>query len=372
MIKIIHFVPSINCTSGIIQLLLNYYRKMDRNTFQFEFLYFSEKTINNFEDEILRLGGTSTKISSPVKYLKFKKELNEYFKKHIENVNNTIFHNHQIAFTIFLKRIVNKNGISNFIVHNHMTKYSDKFLSAIRNYILCIPIKYMKLQYFACSIAASKLCFGKNDVYIMQNGIDLKKYKFNEESREKYRKKFNIKDNEYVIGNIGHFEPVKNHELTIKAFLECLEYNHNMKLVLIGTGSLKEKYLEMIRKHKIADKVIILENRNDIPQLLSMMDCFVFPSRFEGLGIAAIEAQASGLPIIISNKVPKEVQICNYKVLDISNNIDDWKCEIIKMKNNKVAKDRKHAIKSLEISIFNIDNSVKLLEKKYYNILKER
>lgn len=371
MIKIIHFVPSINCTSGIMQLIMNYFRLIDKKKFEFDFIYFIDETENNFIDEIKKLGGNSYKICRPTNYFRFKNELTSILKKCSVNTNNLIFHNHQIAFTVFLRNITKKCGIDNFIVHNHMSKYSDKLLSSIRNYFLCIPIKYLKIDFFACSEEAAKLCYGKNEPFIMKNGINVKSFLFNEKSREKYRNDLRINKDDFVIGHIGHFENVKNHKFIFDLFINNCLYNEKVKLLLVGSGSLKQNFIHLAEINNICERVIFLENRNDIPNLLSAMDLFVFPSKHEGLGIAAVEAQASGLPVIISDKVPKDVIINNC----ISANINDkiiWINKIDSYIDKKISYiDRKKSNDLILESMFNIHSNIKKLEDEYIRILKK-
>lgn len=363
MLKVIHFLPTINYTSGIASMIMNYYRKIDKSKIQFEFITFLKNNKVSFKKEIEDLGGKVYSIESPKKILKFYKGLNEILKKYKNQ--KVIFHNHQINFTIFIYGLVKKELNCKFIIHNHTSKYSDKILSSIRNYILCWPIKFLNVERFACSEKAAKLVYGNKKFYLMVNGIDFEKYKFDENIREKYRKEFNVENN-FVIGHIGHFEKVKNHDYILKIFYEICNKDEKFVLLLVGNGKLKNEFIKKIKKLKIEKKVILLENRNDIHTLLNAMDVFVFPSKFEGLGIAAIEAQANGLPLIISNKVPKEVNITNATVLNINNSsLEIWVEQILKIYHSKNNRKKTTFINN----IFSIDESCVALENKYLNMI---
>lgn len=367
MIRVIHFMPSINITSGIAQMIMNYYRVIDRNEVQFEFVYFIDKSKINFEDEINALGGNSIKVSSPVNYIKFYREISLVLEKYKDN--KVIFHNHQITFTIFLEPIILRFGIKKNIVHNHMTKYSDRIISSVRNRILCYPIKFLNIKYFACSQDAGLFMFGKEAVNnglvtIMNNGINCYKYKFNINTRRKIRELFDI-DKKFVVGHVGHFNKVKNHKFILEVFEKIHNLNHSARLLLIGTGPLKNELVKQINRKKLTDKIIILENRNDIADLMSAMDVFIFPSLFEGLGIVAVEAQASGLPVFISDYVPIDVSINNCKVLRLKDTVDKWAESI----NNVCISDsdRIKANNYVENSKFNILKS----EKIYLDLMKK-
>ena len=326
MIKVVHFVASINLTNGVTNMLMNYYRFIDRTKVQFDFIYFIDELFPSFRNEIEKLGGQAIKVVSPTHYLKFYKQLCNYFDAHPHN--QFIFHNHQIAFTALLKPITSKYKIRRFIVHNHMTKYSDKLISSIRNWLMCMPIRFLDVDYFACSKEAAISIFGKkqwdrNAVTIINNGIDCSKYCFKQDTRNIVRKKLGI-ENCLIFGHVGHFNIVKNHKFIVEIFRNIANEKDNAFLLLVGTGPLKQQTEKLIRQYALEDKVIILENRDDIPALMNAMDVFLFPSLFEGLGIAAIEAQATGLPVIMSDTVPKAANIHNCTILSLNESASSW------------------------------------------------
>lgn len=371
MIRVIHYMPDINYTNGIAQLVMNYYRKINREHIQFHFIYFSKTKSKNFRKEIISLGGTEEFICAPTKYIKYQKELNRFLKSFKEKYKNDeiIFHNHQLAFTIFQYFILKKNNIMNMVVHNHMTKFSDNKLKALRNMILFLPVSFLKVKYFACSKDAcnliSKYNFtNKQNIYVLKNGIDCNKFKFNIASRNKIRKQLKI-STEFVFGNIGRFERVKNQAFLIRLFSR--KYNSdNYKLLLVGDGSRKNNIINMVKKYNLENRVLFLENRDDIPSILCAMDCFLFPSKFEGLGISAIEAQASGLPIIISKYVPSEVIITN-RIKQLTYNINSWIGTIEKFKSQNI--NRSSINKIVAKTEYNINKNVIDLEKEYEKIV---
>lgn len=369
MIKIIHFVPSINVTSGIANMIMSYYRKIDRSRIQFDFIYFLEETEGNFISEIEGLGGSTYKVAPPTRFTQFYSAMMKYLK--VQDQSRVIFHNHQSSFTVFLKPITNKCGIKNFIVHQHLTKHSDKRLSAIRNGILCLPIKLMNIRCFACSEDAGIFLFGKKkmtngDVFIMDNGIDSEKFKFSNVDRCEVRKELGLEEN-YVIGHVGHFVKMKNHEFIVQVFYKYVQINSKARLLLVGDGVLKEKIKCSLQKLGIIDKVIFLEKRKDISRLMSAMDLFIFPSLFEGLGIVAIEAQANGLPILIADTVPNDTHIYNYTVLGINQNADEWAKEI--NDKSKVTVNRTAGNEYVARSKFDINVQVEKVVKQYEEII---
>ena len=140
---------------------------------------------------------------------------------------------------------------------------------------------------------------------VIRNGIDFSRFRNIPESKEEVRRKLGIPQDAYVVGQVGRFAYQKNPEFTVEVFAKLLEKRENARLLLIGRGD-QEALHRQIRELGIEDKVQILISRTDIPQLLKAMDVFILPSRFEGLGIVLIEAQAAGLPCVVSENIPQE------------------------------------------------------------------
>ena len=165
--------------------------------------------------------------------------------------------------------------------------------------------------------------FNKGKVNILNNAIDLDKFKYNEELRKQKRKELNISDDTIVIGHIGRFVAQKNHRFLIEIFNDLHKINNNTKLLLIGQGPLEDEMKNLTNKYKISDYVIFLGQRNDVNDLYNAMDIFALPSLYEGLGMVLIEAQCSGIKCIASSVVPKDVCITeNINFLDFDS--ENW------------------------------------------------
>lgn len=369
MIKIFHFIPTLNCDSGITSLIMSYFRKIDKSKFNFYFIYFLESDKKNYESEIIELGGKCLKVSSPKNFINFKKDLRIIFNKYCDS-EEIIFHNHLINFTVLINDLLKKYFGKKVIIHNHQTKYSDRKLSSIRNRILCIPLKFYDYNFFACSDDAGKKIFGKNkDYFILNNSIDVDRYKFNSFERQNLRNQFNFASDDIVFGHVGRFEYAKNHLFLIELFHKISLLNNNCKLLLVGNGRLKNNICDKINEMNLNDKVVILDARDDIPSILSSMDFFLFPSIFEGLGMVAVEAQASGLPIIISDTVPSITGINNFCFLSLNDSFDVWTSKVFEMLNDYSLVSRESSNILLYNSIFDINENVKILENKYKDIL---
>ena len=325
MIKVLHFVSTPAIWSGVMSVIMNYYRHIDRSRVQFDFLCFLPCE-ESYEKEINELGGQVFFISKPSASPRTLKELMAFFKKHQGEYQ--WLHNHEVYLSFLLKPISEHYGIKDFIVHSHATRYSDRKWAAVRNRILCFPIRFMKCHRFACSKAAGAFLFGKRlvekgNVYILYNAIDTEKFRYNPQKRKEIRDSLGIENKAFVIGHVGRFVPQKNQKFLFDVFKEISSQYPQAHLLLIGDGPLKKKmeidYKDLCSKHKIH----FLGRQPDISNFLSAMDVFVLPSIFEGIGIALIEAQANGLWGIASNYVPEEGNITG-KITFLPLDISTW------------------------------------------------
>ena len=167
--------------------------------------------------------------------------------------------------------------------------------------------------------------FNINNTVVIKNGIDFDRFRNVSKTKEEIRKELNIPTDAYVIGQVGRFAFQKNPEFTINAFSELLKRKSNSYLLLIGRGNQEKELRRQIHELNIQDNVLVLTNREDIPELLHALDVFVLPSRFEGLGIVLIEAQAVGLPCVTSDNIPQEAyQSKNITRLNLNDDINDW------------------------------------------------
>lgn len=221
MIRILHVVSKLSLNSGVMNVIMNYYRHIDRTKIQFDFLYF-EKRNPDFKDEIKNLGGNIFFVNKPsLKHIyRTYKEFNSFFSNNYAKY--TAVHLHEIYLVNFISHFCKKYDIKHLITHAHTTKYSDNPKNALRNRIMCLGLKHSATDYFACSKAAGEFYYGKENVEsglvkVIPNAIDLKKYKFNQIIRDKVRKILNIED-KFVIGHIGRMAPPKNQKFLLQIF----------------------------------------------------------------------------------------------------------------------------------------------------------
>lgn len=324
---------------GVESVIMNYYRNIDKKKIQFDFLCNSEKVA--YEDEILNLGGKIYRVTARSEnYRLFKKELKDFFEKHACEysaiwVNLCSLAN--IDYLIYAK----KYGIKYRIIHSHNSQNMDSKIRGILHRFNKIRLKRYATDFWSCSEESAKWFYSNKIIespkyLLVNNAIDTEKYKFNQNTRDKVRKKLGI-ENDLIIGNIGRFHFQKNHEFMIQVFKKYLELNSKSKLILIGKGSKEEQIKELVKELNLEKNVIFLGERNDIQDIIQGMDIFLFPSLFEGLPLSLVEAQANGLPILASKDVisSKVLMSKNLEFVSLENGPEFWakKMSEINLKN---------------------------------------
>jgi glycosyltransferase involved in cell wall biosynthesis len=190
------------------------------------------------------------------------------------------------------------------IVHTHNDRCNNEKI----NRILYPLFKKLYTDSLACSHKAGKWLFRNSKYNVLKNAIELENYRFNYEKREYYRRAFSIKDDDLVIGHVGNFIEQKNQMFLVDVFGKVIK-KRKAKLVLVGVGKMQQQIKDQVSCLGLNDHVIFLNLRNDIDGIFQMLDIFAFPSKWEGLGMVLIEAQAAGLKCIVSENVPKEAQL---------------------------------------------------------------
>lgn len=362
-IKILYILPSLRLCNGVATYAMNYFRNIDKERFQIDFVIgLNEK--NEYYDEIICAGSNIFYIPklNIINMVATLKEIDNLLK----NNDYDIVHCHVINMGAFYLYFAKKYGVKHRILHSHSTKYADRRINSIRNYILSFISKKYANHYFSCSKLAGDFLFKNKKYDIINNAITVEKFDYNEEIRKKVREKYNISDNQLVIGHVGRFCNQKNHKFLIELFKLVQEENNNSVLLLIGEGTLQPKIKEKVSRENIQN-VIFTNNVSNVNEYMQAMDCFLLPSIYEGLPLVGIEAQTSGLPCIISDKVTKETDITgNCIFLPITNSSNNlWKRALanIDIKNRKSVKEK------IVKSGYDISEETKKLEKYYLDIV---
>lgn len=324
-IRVLHVVTYMG-RGGLETMLMNYYRHIDRNRVQFDFLVHRDFKAD-YDDEILSLGGRIYHVSklNPFSF-HYHHELNNFFKNHPEY---KIVHVHQDCLSSFALKAAKRNHVSIRIAHSHNANQDRNLKYLVKRYFMKSIPKYAT-HLFACGKEAGDWMFQGSPFTIMNNAIDTDQFIYNQSIRENVRNTLNIDSNILVIGHVGRFFYQKNHDFLIDIFNEVHRINKNTKLMLIGTGELEESIKEKVNNLHLKDNVMFLGNKNDVNQLMQAMDIFVFPSHYEGLPVTLVEAQASDLFIVKSNNVPSQcIMTPHILSLSLDSTAKEWAQQIL-------------------------------------------
>lgn len=299
-IRVLHVVTHMN-RGGLETMLMNYYRNIDRTQVQFDFLVHRQERAA-YDDEIESLGGKIYRLPRLNPWSRsYLRALDRFF---IEHPEYKIVHSHLDCMSAIPLAAAKRAGVPVRIAHSHNNN-QDKDLKYLLKLYYRQKIPDAATKLFACSESAGKWMFQGKPFEVFNNAIDIKRYVYNEKTREIQREKWGIGEDKLVIGNVARFSPQKNHEFLIKIFNSLLKTVDSV-LLLVGDGELRPAIEKKVQELGIKERVIFTGVRDDVPALMQAMDVFVFPSRYEGLGIVAIEAQAAGLPCLISDGVTLE------------------------------------------------------------------
>ena len=255
-------------------------------------------------------------------------------------------------------------GIENRIVHCHNTTCSNPLLNS-----LLLPLFYrLSTIRLACSEEAGNWLYKGRSYTVLNNAIDTEVFCFDELKRNLYRKELGL-ENQFIIGHIGRINEQKNHEYLVRVFKKFHDHAPDSKLICIGEGALRPDLEQLISDLGLEEHVMLLGEHKNVENLLDAMDCFVFPSKWEGLGMVLLEAQAGGLPCIASDAVPKEADMGLIKYLPLGN-MSPWchAIEDIKNREQNRCRDSELCIQTLKQKSYDLNENIRQLVHIYLDI----
>ena len=329
-IRILQIVSSISTTSGVLAVVLNWHRHIDRTQVQFDYLYYITTPVTK-QQEIEQLGGHCYCVPNPKHQpLKFLRGTYHFLKTHRYDT----VHSHITHLNFFFYPLAKWFGTKNIIQHAHGTKWSDKKLNGIRNYVMLHAVWPLITHKLACSEAAGKAYFGKNFT-VINNGVDVEKFAYNPAVRAQKRKELGLENN-FVVAHVGRFSAEKNHTFLIDIFREVVALDPSARLVLVGGGPLANSIKKKVLSLNLQDKVLFLGVRKDVPNLLQAFDVFVLPSFHEGMPVVGVEAQATGEPCVFTDTITPEVLLLpSSSMLSLEDSPTKWAQRILALKNQK-------------------------------------
>ncbi len=317
-IRVIEYLEGSLSDGGAETLVKDYVLLLDRSGFE---SYVLVDWIFRDSANYSRLKDTDVKLVSLYpSYSVFWRAVNKFFRnryidwklrKVVKKIRPDVIHIHLAALKHVVKVRDELKGVRLlYTCHSIPQVYFEEKKGEAEAAEVLIRENGLRLIALHGDMAADlKKRFNTESVVVVRNGIDMKRFRNPEKTGGEVRKELGVPSSSFVIGHIGRFVKVKNHSFLLTVFESVIGKNPDSRLILIGDGEDRNKVEQEIRDKNLTDKVIILSNRSDIPELLSAMDCFVLPSLFEGFPVALLESQASGVRSVVSDRINSEVYL---------------------------------------------------------------
>lgn len=306
---------------GMETMTMNFYRNIDRSRVQFDFLLHRDGE-GDYEAEARSLGARVFRVprQNPLSR-NYWHALNHFFARHPYK----IVHAQLDCMSALPLAIARRHGALVRIAHSHNSRQDRDYKYPLK--LVCKRfIRREATDLFACGVAAGRWMFGTDDFTVVHNAIDVDAYTFDENRRERVREALGIAPSAPVIGHVGRFSPVKNHRFILDVFVETLKLRPDAVFVLVGDGELRAEAEHRAEVLGISSNVQFLGVRSDVADLMQAMDVFLLPSLYEGLPLVLVEAQASGLPCVISNSIPVDCDLkgSNITRLSLDTPVVEW------------------------------------------------
>lgn len=312
---------------GVESVIMNYFRNIDRNKIQFDFL--CNTKIVAYEDEIKKLGGNIYRITPRSENAaKFKQDMKEFFEKN-KGEYSAIWVNVCSLANIEYLKYARKYGIEKRVIHSHNSQNMDSFVRGILHKINRFFIEDYATDFWSCSNVASKWFYNnriiKSDKYrIIKNAIDYDRFSFKENICKEYKHKLNV-EYKIVVGNIGRLHFQKNQLFLIDVFKELYEIDNRFEMLIVGDGEERQNIVNKINDMNLKEQIQVLGIRPDVADVMQSFDVLLFPSLFEGLPLVLLEAQANGLKIFASDTITKDIKLSeNLKFISLNKTPKEW------------------------------------------------
>lgn len=307
MIRILHMIGALEM-GGSQALVMNLYRHMDRERIQFDFVL-DHPERDDYAAEVRALGGriyTLPRFHGNVGEVR--RAWDAFFAQHPEY---KVLHSHVRSYASLYLPVAKKHGVKT-IIHSHSTS-NGSGLSSLVKLALQYPLRHQADVLMSCTREAGAWLFGEKACrsqrfFLLPNAIDVEQFRYNEASRRAYRQQLGL-ENRLVVGHVGRFHEAKNHLFLLESFARLLELRPGAVLLLVGDGELRGEIEKKIAQLGIQASVILTGNRSDVAELMQAMDLLAFPSLWEGLPVTVVEAQAAGLPCLISERITLDVDL---------------------------------------------------------------
>lgn len=344
---------------GLATVMMNYYRKMNKENLKIDFAstnMIDSKLENELKDNESQYYNLGSRKRNPIKYA-------HNLNKLLKNGDYDVVHVNANSATVSLElSVAYINRVSCKIVHIHNSRgnhrYVHKLLQPVLFGLCDVPL--------ACSKKAGYWAYNDRDFIVLNNAVDTKKYSFDKDARKRIREKLDVTEDDFVVGHVGKINEQKNHSFLLDVFYQFHKQHENAYLLLVGDGGLRKTIEEKVKDLGLAGNVFFVGMCSNVSDYLTAMDCFVFPSLWEGLPLSLIEAQASGLPCIASNNITAESNVTQKVVyMSLDEDIKIWSDKISETMNQDRLSECESNLKLIKQNGFDIYENANALRKIY-------
>lgn len=359
MVKILQYYPILQ-DAGTEMVIMNWWKNVDHKKVQFDFLCRKEGTTSKHFAGL----GSQVYYVDGADNAEYFAALKAFFTSHPEY---QILHVHNSAEQDLVLKVAKKCGVKHRIIHSHVARPDLPWFTQWAKAIKDIPLEMHANHFLACSSWAIDWLFPhcKSKAKVMHNAIELSRFVYNKEARQQYRNELGIDDDEIMVLDVARFSDQKNHVFAIPVAEEVVGKNAKIKFVFVGEGPLWNEMNERIKSKGLQEQIILTGPRRDVNQLTSAADIFMCPSKYEGLGIVYVEAQAAGLPTLSSDRVPPEADMGTglFSTFPLKHEI--WVNAVL---NAKPCEDRPKKCNEASESDYNIQRIARKMEDYYSNL----
>lgn len=316
-IRVLQIHNNINSFGGVEAMILNIYRHIDHGKVQFDILNLNESTFGVYEEEVIDFGGNVYSLnlaysSGLLRHIEYAGRLYKFLQSHRYDIVHTNSGKFLFQYVSAIVGRGKRAGKTQIIVHSHNSwerlGWKKQLLKPLQKWLLKNADRCLACSEQAAYHLFPQYAVEQGRVQIIKNGIDTERFSYDEAVRNEIRKELGL-GGKFVIGHSGRFDLQKNHVFLMDIFAEVCKEREDARLLLVGDGSLMEDMQTKARILGLEEKVLFVGRRNDVERFYQAMDVFVFPSLHEGLPVALIEAQCSGLPCVIADTISQEAAV---------------------------------------------------------------
>lgn len=325
--------------------------------------YYSDN--NRYEDMIVERGGKLYQARLPFLPGASRKNIVYPLNQVLNNKYDVVHvHSGSISVLAYVAEAAKKAGVNKVIVHSHADGLKKNFKYRLSKCINGIKLDKYPDVYCACSVRAGEWKFSKsvvkNDLIIINNGIDVDRFHYNLQIRSVIRKQIGVKDGDLLIGQVGRFSVGKNHLFSLGLLKELMKESDKYKMIFVGDGELRDEIEDYIKNNGLSNNIVLTGNVTNTQDYYNAMDVLVFPSLYEGFGIVAIEAQSTGLSVIASDSIPQDINVSDKVMFNSLSDMQKW-IDDIKNVNIEERADRTALIKAKKYDSVSVAEEVREL-----------